>query len=142
MWRHRYRSIKSQSFTIGYKKTDSNEWHIVNIGKIDSTQGLMVYTLTGLSSGTEYYLIMYANNSIGKSNSSRQLTVITKGKIITKIRSCTIQIFFINISYNNFSGNSCTSSIRIVHNVNHENIYMTGYVLVSYTYFIMDMFDW
>ena len=78
-WRSGYNGNVSQAFTIEYKKAGSNEWHNVSITEVGSTSGQMNYTLTELSSGTEYQMKIHASNYFGKSNPSRLLIVKTKG---------------------------------------------------------------
>ena len=65
-WRSGYNGNVSQSFTIEYKKANSNEWHNVSISEVDKTSDQMNYTLTKLSCGTKYEMRIYASNTIGK----------------------------------------------------------------------------
>ncbi|XP_060602313.1 uncharacterized protein LOC132755465, partial [Ruditapes philippinarum] len=67
-----------QTFILMYKKVSDDEWNNVSVS--DTGEYEMTYTVTGLSSGTYYEIVLYASNMLGNSEESDIILAKTKGK--------------------------------------------------------------
>ena len=67
-----------QTFILMYRKQSQADWIEVTIP--DSGEALMNYTLSNLSSGTDYEVVLYASNQLGNSTESDMLTIFNKCK--------------------------------------------------------------
>lgn len=67
-----------QTFVLQYRKTGTHPWITVNISHRGESE--ITYTIHQLSSGTQYEVVLFAYNEIGRTIESLSLTVTTSGK--------------------------------------------------------------
>jgi hypothetical protein len=73
-----------QTFILKYKKVSDDEWNTVTVS--DTREYEMTYTVTGLSSGTYYEIVLYASNMLGNSEESEIILAKTKGQLVLSSR--------------------------------------------------------
>ncbi|XP_060607414.1 hemicentin-1-like [Ruditapes philippinarum] len=67
-----------QTFILMYKTVSDDKWNNVSVSDIGEYE--MTYTVSGLSSGTYYEIMLYAANVLGNSEESEIMLVKTKDK--------------------------------------------------------------
>jgi hypothetical protein len=71
-----------QTFVLRYKKSSDKDWTDIDI--VDTGGNLMNYTLTSLSSGSQYECVLYARNKLGNSNQTNVLRIRTGNYLVLK----------------------------------------------------------
>ncbi|XP_053372488.1 uncharacterized protein LOC123561230 isoform X4 [Mercenaria mercenaria] len=75
-WKPGFDNGPQQKFVLKYKKSPDIDWKSVLVS--DTGEAQMIYTVTGLSKGTEYQVAIYASNKWGNSSESEILLLRTK----------------------------------------------------------------
>ncbi|XP_053379922.1 nephrin-like isoform X3 [Mercenaria mercenaria] len=75
-WRPGLDGGPAQTFILRYKKVSAHTW--VNVSIADKGEEHMNYTLSGLTSGSEYEIMIYSVNKLGRSATSGELRIRTK----------------------------------------------------------------
>ncbi|XP_053391086.1 synaptogenesis protein syg-2-like isoform X2 [Mercenaria mercenaria] len=77
-WKPGFENGPQQVFILKYKKSSDIGWKSVLVS--DTGEAQIIYTVTGLSKGTEYQVAIYASNKWGNSSESEILLLKTKGQ--------------------------------------------------------------
>ncbi|XP_053373249.1 nephrin-like isoform X3 [Mercenaria mercenaria] len=74
-WKPGFDNGPDQTFILRYKKVSDDDWTSVSLP--DAGEEVMNYTITMLSSGTEYEVILHATNALGISSETETLRITT-----------------------------------------------------------------
>jgi hypothetical protein len=76
-WKPGFDNGPEQTFILKYIKESQQAWTVVQIP--DTGETLMNYTVSDLSSGSKYQVVLYASNRLGNSSETDILTISTNG---------------------------------------------------------------